>query len=394
MSASTPEPSAEPVLVVNAGSSSLKVRLVPRGPSVLIERIGADEGALVSVDGRRILQREVADVREAFDVALRQAELPDPDSIGRVGHRVVHGGERHVTPLPLDGAAVRELEGLIPLAPLHLPANLDGVRAARATLPNARHVAVFDTAFHAGLPRRAYLYALPLRLYRQGGIRRYGFHGTSHDVVSTRLAQRLDKPREHLRIVSLHLGNGASAAAIDRGRSVDTSMGFTPMEGLVMGTRSGDVDPGVLLHLMREGADVDELDRLLNRHSGLLGLSGVSNDLRDVWAAADEGNDDAVAALEVYAYRIRKQIAAMAAAMAGLDALIFTGGVGENDARMRAASTEGLVFLGVQLDEAANATHGPRIGRDGAPVETWVIPTDEESRIAELTRQALPEVTP
>jgi len=394
---STSEPTGvadEPVLVVNAGSSSLKLRLVPQGPSVLVERIGSGGDGRVSVDGGTAADRGVVDVREAFTVALDAAGLTGDATIRQVGHRVVHGGERYVAPLRLGDAAIENLEKLAPLAPLHLPANLAGVRVAREALPNAGHVAVFDTAFHATLPRHAYLYALPKELYQQNGIRRYGFHGTSHDVVSSRLADRLGRPRTQLRIVTLHLGNGASAAAIDRGRSVDTSMGFTPMEGLVMGTRSGDVDPGVLLHLLRAGASADELGELLNQRSGLLGLSGVSNDLRDVWAAVDTGNDDAAAAVEVYAYRIRKQIAAMAAAMAGLDALIFTGGVGEHDARMRAASTDGLAFLGVEIDDAANRTHGPRIGRAGAGVETWVIPTDEEGRIAELTRLALQEVTP
>ena len=374
-----------PVLVVNAGSSSLKLRALPDGPSLHVERIGEEDDATISVGGREVDRRPLADAREAFEAAVDAAgaEL-DSSRIGLVGHRVVHGGERYVEPLVLDDEALADLDRLSPLAPLHNPANLAGIRAARAVLPRARHVAVFDTAFHAALPRRAYLYALPMELYRDDGIRRYGFHGTSHDVVSARLADRLGRPREDLRIVTLHLGNGASAAAVRDGRSVDTTMGFTPLEGLVMGTRSGDVDPGVLLHLLRRGATAAELDDLLNRKSGVLGLSGVSNDLRDVWSAADAGDQDAQAALEVYAYRIGKAIASMAAAMGGLDALVFTGGVGENDARVRAAATDGLAFLGVTLDAEANARHGPRIGAADAPVETWVIPTDEEARIAEL----------
>jgi acetate kinase len=268
------------------------------------------------------------------------------------------------------------------------------VEFRRDVLRSARHVAVFDTAFHAALPRHAYLYGLPIELYRRDGIRRYGFHGTSHDVVSERLAERLGRPREELRIVTLHLGNGASAAAVRYGVSVDTTMGFTPLEGLMMGTRSGDVDPGILIHLLRGGADVAELDDLLNRRSGVLGLSGVSNDLRDVRAAADGGDETAAAALEAYAYRIRTTIAAMAAAMGGLDALVFTGGVGENDARTREEACRELGFLGIEIDPEANASHGPRIGRDGARVETWVIPTDEEGRIAELARAATAKETP
>ena len=379
-----------PVLVVNAGSSSLKLRAVPDGPSLTVSRIGEDEPAHVALDGREVDRRPVADAHAAFEVAIEALrDRMDPDGVTLVGHRVVHGGERFSAPLPLDDdATLAQLDALSPLAPLHNPANLAGIRAARALLPHARHVAVFDTAFHAALPRRAYLYALPMRLYREEGIRRYGFHGTSHDIVSERLAERLGRPREELRIVTLHLGNGASAAAVDRGRSVDTTMGFTPLEGLVMGTRSGDVDPGVLLHLLRRGKSPAELDDLLNRRSGVLGLSGVSNDLRDVWRAADGGEEDASAALEVYAYRVRKAVAAMAAAMGGLDALVFTGGVGENDARLRRAATEGLAFLGIGIDEDANERGGPRLTAAGAAVETWVVPTDEEGRIAELARTA------
>jgi acetate kinase len=383
-----PDPTPATVLVVNAGSSSLKLRAVPDGPALVVTRIGEDEPANVALDGREVGRRPVADAHAAFEVAIEALrDRMDPDAVTLVGHRVVHGGERFSDPLPLDDdATLARLDALSPLAPLHNPANLAGIRAARALLPRARHVAVFDTAFHADLPRRAYLYALPMRLYRDEGIRRYGFHGTSHDIVSERLADRLGRSRDELRIVTLHLGNGASAAAVDRGRSVDTTMGFTPLEGLVMGTRSGDVDPGVLLHLLREGERPAELDDLLNRRSGVLGLSGVSNDLRDVWRAADEGNEDAAAALEVYAYRVRKAVAEMAAAMGGLDALAFTGGVGENDARLRSSASEGLAFLGVRIDEEANARGGPRLTGVDATVESWVVPTDEEARIAELAR--------
>lgn len=383
-----------PVLVVNAGSSSLKLRRLPGGAPLLVERIGADGNARLARDGVTLAERPIADVRAAFEAALaadREASDADGAPPSIVGHRVVHGGERFRSPTVLDDAATDELERLSPLAPLHNPANLAGIRAARELLPGAQHVAVFDTAFHADLPPRAYLYGLPVELYREHGIRRYGFHGTSHDVVTERLAERLGRPRSSLRIVSLHLGNGASAAAVAGGRSVDTTMGFTPLEGLMMGTRSGDVDPGILLHLLRTGTTPDELDDLLNRRSGLLGLSGVSNDLRDVRAAADDGDAAAAAALDAYAYRIRIKVAAMAAAMGGLDAVVFTGGVGENDARTRADACAGLGFLGVHLDEEANAQGGPRISPAGAEVEVWVVPTDEEGRIAQLARAAAEE---
>jgi acetate kinase len=381
---------------VNAGSSSLKARLLPDGPSMLVERIGAEGDARVAIDGATVEERPIGDVHEAFAAALGAADRAGgatADGVTVVGHRVVHGGERFREPTVLNDELLEELDRLSPLAPLHNPANLAGVRAARSLLPHARHVAVFDTAFHADLPRRAYLYGLPIEFYRRYGIRRYGFHGTSHDVVSERLAARLGRPRDQLRIVTLHLGNGASAAAVRYGVSVDTTMGFTPLEGLMMGTRSGDVDPGILLHLLRRGTEVADLDDLLNRRSGVLGLSGVSNDLRDVRAAADAGDETAAAALEAYAYRIRTTIASMAAAMGGLDAVAFTGGVGENDARTRAEACQELAFLGIEIDPDANAAHGPRIGREGAPVETWVIPTDEEGRIAELARAAAAKET-
>lgn len=375
-----------PALVVNAGSSSLKLRRLPGDGAVLVDRIGEGTDGSVRRAGREVASGAIPDVRAAFAAGLDalgdRAELA---GVPVVGHRVVHGG-RHRAPLRVDARALDALGELVPLAPLHNPANIAAIEAARELLPDAVHVAVFDTAFHATLPRRAYLYPLPIRFHDEEAVRRYGFHGTSHDVVSRRLADHLGRDRRELRIVTLHLGNGASAAAVDRGASVDTTMGFTPLEGLMMGTRTGDLDPGIVLYLMRQGRSADEIDRLLNRESGLLGLSGVSNDLRDVHRAADAGDDRAAAALEVYAYRIRKTLGAYAAAMGGLDAVAFTGGVGENDARMRAAVCEGLAFLGVELDPEANRANGPRIGRVGARVETWVVPTDEEGRIAELAR--------
>lgn len=375
-----------PALVVNAGSSSLKLRLLPRGPSVLVARIGDDANGSVARDGRELEAGPIADVPSAFRRGI--AALADTEAIDTlevVGHRVVHGG-RHRAPLRVDASALAALEALVPLAPLHNPANLAAIAAARERLPGAVHVAVFDTAFHASLPRRAYLYPLPYDLVEAGQIRRYGFHGTSHDAASRRVAALMGRERQELRIVTLHLGNGASAAAVDRGRSIDTTMGFTPMEGLMMGTRSGDLDPGILLHLLRQGRSPAELDVLLNHRSGLLGLSGVSNDLRDVRAAAEAGEERSAAALEVYDYRIRKTIGGYAAAMGGLDAIAFTGGVGENDARTRWAACEGLDFLGIELDASANERHGPSIGRAGARVQAWVVPADEEARIAELAR--------
>ncbi len=294
---------------------------------------------------------------------------------------------RFSRPVLIDAAVERIVGELSSLAPLHNPANLEGIRAARALLPDVPHVAVFDTAFHSGMPARAFLFGLPIGLYRERRIRRYGFHGTSHDFVTDHAAALLGRPREALKLVSLHLGNGASAAAVAGGRSIDTSMGFTPLDGLLMGTRSGTLDPGVLLHLLRGGMDLDDLDRLLNRESGLLGLSGVSNDMRDVRAAAEGGDPDARGALEVFAYRITKTVGAYAAAMGGLDAIVFTGGIGENDARMRQESMAGLGFLGVRLDEGRNAGHAERISADDASVAVLVVPTDEERMIARATAE-------
>ncbi len=388
-SARSEEAPNEPVLVLNAGSSSLKAAVLPHGPRALVERIGAPEGARLRSDGAPARRVAAADVAGALDAVLTawgaEATLA---RIGCVGHRVVHGAERFVAPTVLDDAAVAALRDATELAPLHLPGNLAGIAAARARFPELPHVAVFDTAFHARLPRRAYLYPLPMRLYREHRIRRYGFHGTSHDVVSERAARRIGRERSELRIVTLHLGNGASAAAVDRGRSVDTTMGFTPMEGLMMGTRSGDVDPGIVLHLAREGATPEAIDALLNRESGLLGLSGVSNDVRDVRAAADAGNVDAAAALEVYAYRVAQAVARMTVAMNGVDLIVFTGGVGENDAALRADAAAHLAFLGVRLDPERNRAHGPDLSAAEATVACVVEPTDEEGRIAELARAA------
>lgn len=351
------------VLVVNAGSSSLKLKAYPGARSYVAERLGA---------------------RGSHGGALEDGllALGGPSyAPGVVGHRIVHGGTRFTTPTPVTEEVLAGIEQLAGLAPLHNPANLEALRAALRIVPDAVHVAVFDTAFHATLPRRAHLYGLPPP-YAARGLRRYGFHGTSHDYVSQEAARLLGRRREDMRLVTLHLGNGASGAAVDRGVVIDTSMGFTPLEGLLMGTRSGDIDPGLVLHLLREGMSEDAIDELLNRGSGLAGMSGVSNDMRDVRAAADAGSEDARAALEVYAYRIRKLIGAYAAAMGGLDAVVFTAGVGENDHRIRAEAVQGLGFLGLELNPRSNEAGGPVVSSSSSAVAVLVVPTDEESVIA------------
>jgi acetate kinase len=312
--------------------------------------------------------------------------------IDAVGHRIVHGGTRFVQATLIDDAVEAGIEQLAPLAPLHNPPGLLGIRAARAALPGVPQVAVFDTAFHAQMPEAARTYAIDAALANQYGIRRYGFHGTSYRIVSARAAAFLGRPLEQLRLIVLHLGNGASAAAIAGGRSIDTSMGMTPLEGLVMGTRSGDLDPAVLLYLQRNaGMTVDQLDDLLNRRSGLLGLSGRS-DMREVIAAADGGDPAAALAFDVYAHRVRHYIGAYLALLGGVDAVVFTAGVGENSAPVRAAALEGLGALGLELDAAANAEPGRearRISPTGARTDVLVIPTDEELQIARETADVL-----
>ncbi len=381
-----------PILVVNAGSSSLKVKLLPQGGSFLVERIGG-EATVSSTFAPSTLgdvpASAIGDHASALATCLEHlgAHLPLSE-IFAVGHRVVHGGERYTAPVRVDEAVLEALEGLSHLAPLHNPPNLAGIRAAMRLL-GAPHVAVFDTAFHATLPPRAYLYGLPRALYETRGVRRYGFHGPSHDFVTRRAAALLGRPRETLKLVSLHLGNGSSAAAVLHGRSVDTTMGMTPLAGLLMGTRAGDVDPGALLHLLEGGMPLAELGEVLNKRSGLLGLSGVSNDLRDVQRAAAAGERDAQEAIEVYCYRVRQTIGAYAAAMGGLDAVVFTGGVGEHSAEVRARSLEGLEFLGIVLEPALNDAHETRISRSDTPVAVLVIPTDEERMIAEATLRVL-----
>jgi acetate kinase len=363
------------VFVLNAGSSSIKYTVLDAGTGEvladgIVERIGVPGSG-------------VPDHAAALSTVL--GAIGDRP-IDAVGHRIVHGGERFTEATPIDDDVEAAIEGLIELAPLHNPAGLAGIRAARAALPDVPHVAVFDTAFHATIPPEASTYAIDAGLAARHGIRRYGFHGTSYQYVSRVAAELLG--RADARIIVLHLGNGASAAAISAGRSIDTSMGLTPLEGLVMGTRSGDIDPAIVFHLHRvAGLAVDELDDLLNRKSGMLGLSGNA-DMREVIAAAESGDDASTLALEVYLHRIRHYIGAYAAVLGGLDALVFTAGVGENSPEVRAGSVRGLGFLGIELDQDANASRedGPRsISAGGSRVAVLVIPTDEELEIAQQT---------
>ncbi|MBU0983392.1 MAG: acetate kinase, partial [candidate division Zixibacteria bacterium] len=317
--------------------------------------------------------------------------IKNKEEIDAVGHRVVHGGEAFKDSVLITDELMGTLRQMIELAPLHNPHNIRGINACKASLPGVPMVGVFDTAFHQGMPAHAYIYGIPHVFYRKFGIRRYGFHGTSHRYVSERASSMIGRPLSEMKVITAHLGNGASIAAIDKGVSIDTSMGFTPLEGLLMGTRSGDIDPAIILHIMaREELSLHEGNTLLNKHSGVMGISGVSSDLREIETAAADGNANAKLALDVYCYRIRKYIGSYAAAMGGVDVLVFTAGVGENSSVVRSKSCENLEFLGVRLDEAVNkATRGveKEISTADATVHTLVIPTNEELVIARDTER-------
>ncbi|WP_024356520.1 acetate/propionate family kinase [Leucobacter chironomi] len=388
------------ILVINAGSSSVKYQLIEpqteeRLASGLVERIGEPEGRLVhrSDDGREEERRvHVADHTAAFAemvAAFERAGTPVAAlGIAAVGHRVVQGGSVFSAPTRIDDLVAAQILELGSLAPLHNPGQHQAIVAARERFPGVPHVAVFDTAFHQTMPQEAYAYAIDSGVAERHGIRRYGFHGTSHQVVSRRAAEFLGRPIESLRQIVLHLGNGASACAVAAGRSIDTSMGFTPLEGLVMGTRGGDLDPGALLHLLREGYAVDELDRLLNHGSGLLGFTGTG-DFRDVRAAADAGDDEAALAIAVYAHRVRRYLGAYLVELGGADAIVFTAGVGENNAALRAEICAGLEWFGIRIDGSRNESPdrgARRISADDSRVEVLVVPTDEEAEIARQTR--------
>jgi acetate kinase len=396
------------VLVINAGSSSIKYRLfaMEKERSIaagLLERIGSPQARFdhQAWDERGAENcgselRSVADHRAALGwiVEVLEADglLANGRGIDAIGHRVVHGGEHFAEPARIDAEVIEAIETVAPLAPLHNPANLMGIRVAAELAPEVPQVAVFDTAFHQTLPPRAYRYAIPERIYREHGVRRYGFHGTSHQFIAGAAADWLERPLEVLRLITLHLGNGASAAAIDRGRCIDTSMGMTPLEGLVMGTRSGDIDPAIPYYLARQGWSWQETEQLLNQSSGLKGITG-SADLREIEARMDQGDAEARFAVELMAYRLRKYIGAYLAVLGGLDALVFSGGIGEHSARVRAAATEGLEHLGIELDAERNASASANevcaIEKPGRAVSLLVVPTDEELAIARQTRDLL-----
>jgi acetate kinase len=377
------------VIVINCGSSSIKYQLHGVSPDQvlakgIVARIGEEGSSLRHQAGDTVIEKDVAASShgEAFEVIRRALLDPKGGVISAVGHRVVHGGETFVDSVLITDDVVTNLEKCIPLALLHNPANLIGIREARRILPGVPHVAVFDTAFHQTLPPKAYLYAVPYELYETHRLRRYGFHGLSYRYVSQRVAGLLGKPLNKVKMIICHFGNGVSMAALDGGKSIDTSMGLTPLEGLIMGTRSGDVDPGVIFFLHRElGLSIDRVEDILNRESGLLGISGASNDMRDVIRKAGEANQRCRLALEAFAYRAKKYVGAYAAALGGLDALVFTAGIGENSPLVRQMICQNLEFMGISLDDIKNeGAVGVEkvISTPASRASILVVPTDEE----------------
>ena len=388
------------ILVLNAGSSSIKYQLVDpetgtRLANGLVERIGGEAGQIRHTAGETTIEREfpINDHTEgcrAVVEAFAAAGTPINElGIVAVGHRVVQGGNEFIEPTLIDDHVAERILALAELAPLHNPGHYAAIMAARHVLPDLPHVAVFDTAFHQTMPAASYTYAIDREAAREHGIRRYGFHGISYQVVSRRTAEFIGEPVESLKQIILHLGNGASACAIRAGKSVDTSMGLTPLEGLVMGTRSGNIDPGAMLHMLRRGMSVDELDELLNKRSGWLGLAG-SNDFRDIRAGAAAGEAAAELAIEVYTKRIREYLGGFLVDLGGADTIVFTAGVGENAPDLRERICAGLEWFGIELDNERNwaDASGPRvISTDASRVRVLVVPTDEETEIARQTQQ-------
>ncbi|MCF6466413.1 acetate/propionate family kinase [Clostridium sp. Cult2] len=390
------------ILVINCGSSSLKYQLIDMDNEEvlakgLVERIGI-EGSRVkhTTTGKDqvIIEEPMSDHRKALELVLNAlvdsnyGAIKSMDEIGAVGHRVVHGGEKFANSVLIDDEVMKAINDCIELAPLHNPPNIMGIEACKELMPNTPMVGVFDTAFHQTIPKSNYIYPLPYELYEKYGIRKYGFHGTSHKYVSKRAAEMLGRPIEELNIVTCHLGNGASVCAVQGGKSIETSMGFTPLEGLAMGTRSGDVDPAVIPFIMeKEGLTFDEVNEMLNKKSGVLGVSGISSDFRDLEEAANNGNERAKLALELFCNRVKKYIGAYAALMCNIDALVFTAGIGENSITIREHICDGLECINIKLDKELNQVRGKEaiVNRDITSTSILVIPTNEELMIARDT---------
>jgi acetate kinase len=400
------------ILVINAGSSSLKYQLYNMLDEVIlakgrVERIGMETAILTHEANGKPEVREVIEIlehttaiRKVIEMLLHKehGSLQTVNEIDAVGHRVVHGGEVFTSSVIVTDEVKREIKKLFDLAPLHNPAHIMGIEAIEFNLESIPQVVVFDTAFHQSMPPKSYLYPIPMSLYRKHKVRRYGFHGTSHEYVSRRSAAFLGKSLEELKMITCHIGNGASCAAIVNGQTLDTSMGLTPLEGLMMGTRSGDLDPAIVPYTMgKEDLTLNEVNSMLNKHSGLIAISGISSDMREVEIAMSEGDKNAKLAFEMYEYRLRKYIGAYAAAMNGLDVLVFTAGIGENSVLLRQTVCKQLTFFGVVLDEDLNQTHNSkerRISGNDSKVQVLVIPTNEELMIAHETYRLVKDEKP
>ncbi|GAA0708029.1 acetate kinase [Paraclostridium ghonii] len=391
------------VLVLNCGSSSLKYQLIDMSNEEvlcigLVERIGI-EGSILKqekdgVDGKLVVEQPMKNHQDAIKLVLEGVVDPkfggvkDISEVEAVGHRVVHGGEKFASSVKIDDEVMKALQECVELAPLHNPANIMGIEACEAILPGVPMVGVFDTAFHQTMPKKSYLYGLPHELYTKYGVRRYGFHGTSHMYVAQRAADMLGKNIEDVKIITCHLGNGASVAAVDGGKCVDTSMGFTPLEGLIMGTRCGDIDAAILPFLMeKEGLDAKGLSDLMNKKSGVYGMTGISSDFRDIEGAAAKGDEKAQVALDAYVQKVKKYIGSYAAEMNGVDAVVFTAGVGENGIEIREEISSNMDFLGMNLDKEANKVRGKErvISTQDSKVKILLVPTNEELMIARDT---------
>ncbi|WP_338912515.1 acetate kinase [Clostridium perfringens] len=390
------------ILIINCGSSSLKYKLIDMANEKdiiegIVERIGLDQSRLVQKNELRekyILEKEIKDHKEAIDIVLntlvdsKVGVIESIDEITAVGHRVVHGGERYSSSIIINEEVIKYLEECSKLAPLHNPANIIGIRACQSLMPNKEMVAVFDTAFYGTLPEKAYIYAIDYALYKDHKIRKYGFHGTSHKYVSHKVAETMGKDIKDLKIITCHLGNGASISAIKGGECIDTTMGFTPLAGIPMGTRSGNIDPSIIPFLVEEcGYTIEEVSESLNKKSGVLGISGVSSDFRDIEDAASNGDKRAQLALDIFHYRIRAEIGSFIVNMGGVDVIVFTAGVGENSPETREECLKDLEFLGLTLDKEKNKVRGKlaEISQADSKIKAYVVPTNEELMIAKET---------
>ncbi|WP_221388582.1 acetate kinase [Clostridium perfringens] len=390
------------ILIINCGSSSLKYKLIDMDNEKdiiegIVERIGLDQSRLVQKNELRekyIVEKEIKDHKEAIDIVLntlvdsKVGVIESIDEITAVGHRVVHGGERYSSSIIINEEVIKYLEECSKLAPLHNPANIIGIRACQSLMPNKEMVAVFDTAFHGTLPEKAYIYAIDYALYKDHKIRKYGFHGTSHKYVSHKVAETMGKDIKDLKIITCHLGNGASISAIKGGECIDTTMGFTPLAGIPMGTRSGNIDPSIIPFLVQEcGYTIEEVSESLNKKSGVLGISGVSSDFRDIEDAASNGDKRAQLALDIFHYRIRAEIGSFIVNMGGVDVIVFTAGVGENSPETREECLKDLEFLGLTLDKEKNKVRGKleEISQADSKIKAYVVPTNEELMIAKET---------